>query len=99
MFSEISGAESHEIDFAQSGDLGERLPHEVEIAFLKVASAKAAFRRTVSGTPTKTRFGRSSQESSPSTAGDGLIFDTGEPTASEISEDQIYGGKRLRTTA
>jgi hypothetical protein len=67
MFSEISGAESHAIDFAQSGDLGERLPHEVKIAFLKVASAKAAFRRTVSGTPAKTRFGRSSQESSPST--------------------------------
>lgn len=55
MFSEISGAETHEIDFAQSGDLGERPTHEVKIAFLKVASAKAAFRRAVSerseGTP------------------------------------------------
>lgn len=32
-------------------------------------------------------------------AGDGLVFDTGELTASEIREDQVYGGKRLRTTA
>jgi len=32
-------------------------------------------------------------------AGDGLVFDTGELTASEIREEQVYGGNRLRTTA
>lgn len=32
-------------------------------------------------------------------ANDGLVFDTGELTASDIREDQVYGGKRLRTTA
>ena len=32
-------------------------------------------------------------------AGDGLVFDTGELTANEIREDQVYGGKRLRTTS
>jgi len=32
-------------------------------------------------------------------AGDGLIFDTAELTATEIREDQVYGGKRLKTTA
>jgi len=30
---------------------------------------------------------------------DGLVFDTAEIAASEIREDQIYGGKRLKTTA
>mgnify|MGYP002480582432 CR=1 FL=1 len=32
-------------------------------------------------------------------AGDGLIFDTAEISATEIREDQVYGGKRLKTTA
>ncbi|MEM0985112.1 MAG: nucleotidyl transferase AbiEii/AbiGii toxin family protein [Pseudomonadota bacterium] len=32
-------------------------------------------------------------------ANDGLVFDTAEITASEIREDQVYGGKRLKTTA
>lgn len=32
-------------------------------------------------------------------AGDGLVFDTAEITASAIREEQVYGGKRLRTKA
>ena len=32
-------------------------------------------------------------------AGDGLVFDTAEISATEIREDQVYGGKRLKTTA
>lgn len=32
-------------------------------------------------------------------AGDGLIFDTANLSASDIREDQVYGGKRLRTIA
>lgn len=30
---------------------------------------------------------------------DGIVFDAGEITATEIREDQVYGGKRLKTTA
>lgn len=32
-------------------------------------------------------------------AGDGLVFETGEITATAIREEQVYGGKRLRTRA
>ncbi len=32
-------------------------------------------------------------------AGDGLVFDTDALTVSDIREDQVYGGKRLRTLA